>query len=199
MIKNSQKKELQMLEKCVNDNNCDEFVKQYWNLIYYMVIKLFVKRKYSYSELDVENLVSEVFFQMINNDRRKLRLYNKDKGAKISVWISFIVQSTVSNFFRKKEIEYTSDDNIIIDSKNYTEFSDTRMESRVLSKIDIEKALKTLSQKDQDIIKFLDYEGLSAKEVGLKKNMNEKSVLNRKVHIKKQLALFFQQDNNFLK
>jgi RNA polymerase sigma factor (sigma-70 family) len=185
------RKEVHLLEKCLNEGQCEDFVRQYWNLIYYMVKKLFLQRNYPFSEMDLEDMVGDVFVQIFQDNCRKLRLYNKEKGTKISVWISIIVQSTVSNFFRKKEIDCISDSDFYSGLDNLIDFSDTCLEKNVISKIDIEKALETLSSKDQVIIKLLAFKGLSASEVGQILHMKERSVNNRKVHIKKNLASYF--------
>ena len=197
MNKNTQQKELLILDQCLNEGNCEAFVKQYWNLIFYMVKKLFSQRNYPFSELDLEDMVSEVFVQIFKDNCRKLRLYNKDKGTKLSAWISIIVQSTVSNYFRKNEIDSISDSEMLMRLENLIDFSDMHMEKAVISKIDVENALKSLSSKDQVIINLLEFKGLSASEVAGILNMKERSVNNRKVHIKKQLAGYFQQDKNF--
>ena len=40
-MNNKHKKELSILDQCLNKGKCEAFVKQYWNLIFYMVKKLF--------------------------------------------------------------------------------------------------------------------------------------------------------------
>ena len=142
-------------------------------------------------------MVSEDFVQIFKDNCHKLRLYNKDKGTKLSVWISIIVQSTVSNHFRKKEIESISDSEMQISLDNLYSFSDNQMEKTIVSKVAVEKAMSTLSSRDQVIIQLLEFNGLSASEVAKILHMKERSVNNRKVYIKKQLASYFQQDNNF--
>jgi hypothetical protein len=79
------RKEVHLLEKCLNEGQCEAFVRQYWNLIYYMVKKLFLQRNYPFSEMDLEDMVGDVFVQIFQDNCRKLRLYNKEKGTKISV------------------------------------------------------------------------------------------------------------------
>jgi len=185
-----QSKELRILRNCLDNDDCEEFVKQYHKLIIKTIQRIHEKCRVTLTSDDLDDMVGEVFVQIFDNDCKKLRLYDENKGAKLSVWIYFIVQSTVYNCLRKRRINYILYSDMNNEIKEYLKNKAFETELTIEQHVDLEKAMKSLNSKDIVIMKLAYYQGLSSKEIGKILDMEARSINNRKVNIIKQLISF---------
>jgi len=90
--------ESEYLKKCVEDNDCNDiFV--YFNDHIKNIIN---KTCYNINNYDVEDLLNETYFELLNKDRYRLRKYNPSK-CKLSSWIRLITIRTCYSYLAKKD------------------------------------------------------------------------------------------------
>jgi RNA polymerase sigma factor (sigma-70 family) len=83
---------------CIHDNDCDAFVLKYIDFVYYIVMKF----KPSVTDDEVEELVHDIFLQLLQNNREKLKLYDPVKGFSLKNWINLIATRFIINYLRRK-------------------------------------------------------------------------------------------------
>lgn len=95
--------EKRLLRLCVESDQCEDFVRQYYNLVYYSVKKVYDSKKSAYTHEDIEDRLQEVFERLFDGGKKKLRQYNPEFGLRLDGWIRLISAQTVLNHFRKKK------------------------------------------------------------------------------------------------
>jgi RNA polymerase sigma factor (sigma-70 family) len=156
ITKISREKEKWIHRECVEKNNCEPLVKQYWNLI-----RNTIKKNYKYSkrgdwESDVEDIDMNVFVNMFEKNKKRLRDWDPNKGSSLSSWICMITIQTVIDYIRDKKLfgpdgpEVTTLIEILglTDQKSKLDFTD------ILNKYSLEKLLSKLSEKHCLVLKL---------------------------------------------
>jgi RNA polymerase sigma factor (sigma-70 family) len=92
---------LAILKQCVEQNDCNLFFEEYWNLIKGTIWKILVKKGAANAQ-DAEELQQIVFQAFLENDRHRLRRYDPEKGASIEGWIKLVSTRIVLNWLRKR-------------------------------------------------------------------------------------------------
>lgn len=88
----------------------DAFVDRFSRLVYFHVNNTLRRLK---GRLDVEranDLYQHVFVMLLEDDRRRLRLYRPDRGASVASWIRIITIRAVANALRRDRPTLTLDD-----------------------------------------------------------------------------------------
>jgi len=70
-----------------------------------MVVKTFQIRCFYFTDDEVEELRNQVFVDLLENERKKLRQYDHSLGVPLTGWIKVIVNSTVGMYLRKKSTD----------------------------------------------------------------------------------------------
>jgi len=189
--------EKEVLNLCINENDCEKFVRKYINFIYYIVMTF----KSSIKDHEIEELVNDIFLRLLNNNCEKLRKYDPAKGLSLSSWINLIGRQTIINFLRKNNIRnnFVSYDNekIIYELNEHVDQEDHRL-------CYVEEIIETLPHryklffklfyyKNKELTEIADFMNISMDNVyslkykaikKLKKNMKKKKHLFNKQSIK---------------
>ena len=121
---------------------------------------------------DVEDLVSAVFMKIV----QKLDNYDPEK-ASVSTWVYTITRNTVTDFFRTRR-DMVGFEDYMADETYSSAMTDDTLES-------LADALRTLKEKERDLIVLHYYTGYTLKTVA---EMMGMSYINAKVVHKKALA-----------
>lgn len=184
----TREKERELLGDCIRHNDCEKLVIQYWRLVCSVVRKAFLMKHAPLLKENLEEVYQDVFFHLLDDDRRRLRLYVEKEGHSLTRWIVVIANRTALNYLRKKGF-----DGILGQTRKATlderYGSPRNIESDVLSKVSIEAALEELSQIDQIAFKLHRF-GLSSKDIAMIMDSSEASVNNRISKIRKKMRIF---------
>lgn len=101
-----------LLAACIEGDRraLDAFVERFSKLVYFHVNNTLRRLKGS---LDIEranDLYQQVFVMLLEDDRRRLRLYRPDRGASLATWIRIITIRAVMNALRRERPTLTLDD-----------------------------------------------------------------------------------------
>ncbi len=94
-----------ILDECAKFNRCERLFLKYFKKIRSMVVKTFQIRCFYFTDDEVEELRNQVFVDLLENERKKLRQYDHSLGVPLTGWIKVIVNSTVGMYLRKKSTD----------------------------------------------------------------------------------------------
>ncbi len=179
---------MRLLDDCVRRGECDKLVEQYWNLVCSIVRKAFMMKHAPLVKENLEEVYQEVFFQLLDDDKRRLRLYVDKEGHSLTRWIVVIANHAALNYLRKKGFDsvFGQTRKAILDER-YKSSED--VESTVLNKVTLDAALQGISQLDQIVLKLHRF-GLPSREIATVIDSTEASVNNRLSKIKKSMREF---------
>lgn len=186
----TQDEEKKMLQECIEFNRCDQIVEKYWNLVCYIVRKTFILKNAPMIREQLEEVYQEVFFQLLDDNRRRLRLYQEAEGHSLSRWIVVIANRTTLNFLRQKGFDslmWQNKKDVLSDHFK----SSINLETDIVDKVTAEVAIQMIPQNDRIILKLYRY-GMSSKEIADIMESTEAAINNKISRIKKTLNEFVE-------
>jgi len=187
----SKEEEQKILRNCITFNFCEKLVRQYWNLVCSVVRKTFIMKQAPLIKEELEEVYQEVFFQLLDDKRRRLRQYREGEGHSLARWIVVIANHTTLNYLRKRGFDSIMwhDKKAELDEHYH---SDNDTESKIIDNIAIDTALQVVSQTDRIVFKLHRF-GLPSKDIADIIDSSEASVNNRISKIKKILNEFMEK------
>ncbi len=169
--------ERQLLDECISQNRCDRLVEQYGRLIYSTVRQVFVIRGAALLREDLEEAHQDVFVQLFDDNRRRLRLYRQGEGYSLGRWIRKIASNSAKNYLRKKGFD--SPFGQFWGEELDGDFADseiTWLDS--IKKLSLVKGLEKLELMDRIIFKLRLY-GMTSKEIAVIVESTEGGINNK--------------------
>jgi len=129
---------------CISENDCDAFVLKYMGFVYSIVNKF----KPEVKNHEVDELVNDIFVQLLKNNREKLKKFDPDKGLSLMSWINLIASRTIINVLKRKErkIIFVNNDHIK-DSEKLTDMVQTILPKENYLIAHIEKMIEKLPKR----------------------------------------------------
>jgi RNA polymerase sigma factor (sigma-70 family) len=181
-------KERKILNQCIKKNRCDKLVAAYWRLVCATVRRTFGLKGAPIVQDQVEEVCQDVFLQLLDDDRRRLRLYREGEGHSLARWIVVIATHTTLNFLRKRGFDSFLGQAGRMDLNEFQE-DPADLESEVLGKVALNTALQVVSQTDRIILRLHRF-GMPAKDIAVVVDSTEAAIHNRISRIKKTLSEF---------
>ncbi len=177
--------ERKMLDDCIRSNQCDKIVEQYWNLVCSVVRKAFALKHAPMVRENLEEVYQDVFVQLFDDNRRRLRLYIDGENRSLARWIVVIANNTTLNYLRKKGFDslWWQGRKMMLDEHFH---QSGNLESEVVNKISINSALQVLTQIERIIFKLYRY-GMPSRDIAIIVDSTEASINNRISKIKKKI------------
>ncbi len=154
-----------LLNDCIGFNLCDKLVEQYWNLVCSVVRKAFIMKQVPLVKEDLEEVYQEVFFNLLDDGKRRLRLYKEGKGRNLARWIVVIANRTTLNCIRKKGFDSLRGQCFKAELNERHALS-SDLEKDILDMVTLDEALKTISDTESVILKLHRY-GMSSKDIAV--------------------------------
>ncbi|MGE0083976.1 MAG: sigma-70 family RNA polymerase sigma factor [Desulfococcaceae bacterium] len=95
--------QMQILQECVNENECSALVRQYLHLVRNTVSKVYRSKAIPFTSEDLEDRVQDVFEVLFKYNKQKLRQYDPKHGLKVDGWIRLITTQTVLDSFKGRQ------------------------------------------------------------------------------------------------
>ncbi len=104
--------ELSLLAACIDGERraLDAFVSRYSRLVWFHVNNTLRRLRGRLDTERTDDLYQQVFVTLLEDDRRRLRLYRPDKGCSVASWIRIITIRTVINILRRDRHTVSLDD-----------------------------------------------------------------------------------------
>jgi RNA polymerase sigma factor (sigma-70 family) len=104
----TQNKERQLLNDCLQKDNCNPLIKQYIKLIEYTIRKIGERKNHFFSPEDIKDLRQDTFVELFKNGCYRLRSYDENKcESKLAGFIQMIAIHTVWNHLEKIRDPFT--------------------------------------------------------------------------------------------
>ena len=149
------RQELALLQRVLDGDqkSWSEFCRRYENLVVGCVLRVLRRYGASYTQADLADLVAEVWVVLLRDDCRKLRLYEADRGYRVSSWIGLITTNCTIDRLRVRQADhsYLEDsscpERILVDQRR----PDAGIELREAAEI-AREAIARLSEEEQRFV-----------------------------------------------
>ncbi|HAO22537.1 MAG TPA: hypothetical protein DCQ37_20000 [Desulfobacteraceae bacterium] len=170
-----------ILDECAKFNRCERLFLKYFKKIRSMVVKTFQIRCSYFTDDEVEELRNQVFVDLLENERKKLRQYDPSLGVPLTGWLKVIVNSTVGMYLRKKSTDESKRKGVISIDELKEELGMTDDEKRyeardMLNRIKEAITLKQLPHQEGLVLQLHFFDGLPLPEVSSFMNLNINNV-----------------------
>ena len=94
--------ELELLESVLasSERGWSELVRRYRALIYRCITKVTQRCAPRISSMDLDEIFADVLYHLLRDDMRKLRMYDPERGTKLSSWIGMISVNAAYDYLR---------------------------------------------------------------------------------------------------
>ncbi len=157
-----------------------EFVRRFRSLVYRCVTKVIGRYEAVLSSADADEIYAEVMITLVRDDMRKLRLYDANRGTKLSSWIGMIATNTAYDFLRgtaRRPILDRIDGIPDIDSMEASPLDEILSIER---RSHLNHMLADYSDKDRAFVSLYYAQGLAAEEVAEEMKISVKTVYSKK-------------------
>ena len=158
-------------------------------LIYCCITRVTAKFPSVVSADDVDEIYAEVLYQLLRRDRRKLRAYRPDRGARLGTWIGLISMNAAYDHLRRVQRSPSlapgdGSEAILVPDPGPGPYE------RVLAREGwgaVREILETLSVKDRQFVSLYFVEGLGPQEVARRMRISVKTVYSKKHKVRRRL------------
>jgi RNA polymerase sigma-70 factor, ECF subfamily len=183
--------ELKILEDLLQKKRgaFQKFHKKYYRLVFTCIRKVFHKWNIPSNEEDISDIMGQVFLNLVKNDFRKLRLFDPEKGYKLSSWVGLISTNTTYDILRKKRLKAESlDDPDKYVPEPRSVFLSPPEELEKKEKLNIVlKAFEQLSDIDRRFVELYYEHQLTHEEIAMHMGIALNTVYSKKNKIKAKL------------
>jgi RNA polymerase sigma-70 factor (ECF subfamily) len=148
----------------------DFFVEKYSKLVYNSIHATLRKYSSDFLREDVEDIYSQVFLSLLDEDYRRLKQFRGDRNSSAAIWLSVMAMNRTVNFISRTRTHISLDDES--DTSKTIRFQKRSHQPSVLEQLTEAQEIKILNlvienlkPQEQLIIKY-HLEGLSSKEIG---------------------------------
>ena len=181
--------EIQLLNRMlVDDENAwREFNDRYARLIYSCIARVTARFSAVLGQEDIREIYATLWFQLLANDKRKLRSFQVERGNKLSSWIGMLAVHTAYDYLRcvKREPQRASLTEAEALSGNFADPCDMLL-WRERAEL-VATMLAEFTEKDQQFIALYYGEGLEPEQVAQQMGISVKTVYSKKHKIRARL------------
>ena len=153
-IERNAREEALLAEALTGDRKAwSAFCRGFDNLIVGCVLRVLRRYTVSFGSADLADLVSEVWVALFRDDCRKLRLYDRRRGYRLSSWIALIATNTTIDQLRLRgaECSYLEDlelpERWLVDRRAPDQELETRQSAELAR-----RALSALTREERDFL-----------------------------------------------
>ena len=165
-----------------------ELIRRFRGLIFRCIGKVLCRYETVLSNEDINEIFSEVCFNLVRNDMKKLRAYDPARGCKLGSWIGLISINTAYDHLRVTARQPLLDriEGVIERVDQHPDPLDRLLEKERLSHLN---SLATdFSDKDQRFLELYYGRGMKPSEVARVMNISVKTVYSKKNKIRNKLV-----------
>jgi RNA polymerase sigma-70 factor (ECF subfamily) len=138
-------------------------------------------------EHDVDEIYARFCFELLANDRKKLRRFDPDKGGKLSSWIGLLASNATYDHLRRIKRDRVCEpmpESDVFHSDTESPFDQVALSQRAALTA---KTLRGLSERDRQFVELYFAQGLDAGEIAEKMNISVKTVYTKRHKIAARL------------
>jgi len=166
------------------------FFKKHERLILACLRRVYARYSVPLSRDELEDLVSQVCLDLLRADFRKLKLFDPDRGYRLSSWVGLIATNIAHDALRRRAPPSTSTDD---EDSPLSELQSSLPDplEQVTQKEQMEllaRAVALLTPTDQEFIRLYYLEQLTPDEIGVKTGVSVNTVYSRKNKVRAKLV-----------
>jgi len=190
-INTRKKEDLDLLIKCINNNDCESLIKKYYNFIEQVIIKTCYKKNISIVYDDVEDLRNQTFYELFKDDYRRLKSFDPSRNVKFSSWIRLITANTVFDYLAKKDPHNLSKvGNLVSLDDVFKDLSFENYENRLDARQTIfllKQCIKNITKAERIVFKLLIFSNLEPKKIAAYLQISTREVYKKKSRALKKI------------
>jgi RNA polymerase sigma factor (sigma-70 family) len=167
----------------------NQFVRRYERLIASCVLKVLRRYGAVFANEDLDDLVGDVWLQLLRDDLKKLRQYDATRGFRIASFIGLVATNTTIDHLRSRETEATPLDDVMEDYASLAMIVDApseRVERGEQAEL-VRSALDRLSAEERKFVVEVFHAERAPEEVARKLGVTTNTVYSRKFKIREKL------------
>jgi len=171
-----------------NERAWRELIRRFRGLIFRCITKVLCKYESVLSNEDASEIFSEVCFNLLRNDMKKLRAYDPARGSKLGSWIGLITINTAYDHLRVTARQPVLDriDGILDREESGPSPLDQLLEKERFRRLN--SLAMDFSPRDQRFLELYYGYGLQPSEVARAMNISVKTVYSKKNKIRNRLV-----------
>ncbi len=171
-----------------------ELVRRYRALIYRCITKVIGRYGPTLTSADVDEIYADVLFNLLRDDKRKLRLYNPARGTKLGSWIGMITINSTYDYLRSAGRRPLLD-RLDGAPDPHEEYDRTPLDALIEKErwTHVNGLLSEFSDKDRTFLSLYYAEGLDAEVVASRMAISLKTVYSKKHKIRAHLRRCLEQ------
>ncbi|MGH1335145.1 MAG: sigma-70 family RNA polymerase sigma factor [Aureispira sp.] len=141
---------------------------------YYQPIFQFINQRVA-NKSDAEDLTQDVFYKLIQSNQKKTNIKNQKH------WLYSIAKNTVTDYYRKKRLPVSEADWSTIDQPITGELENFQLTEQQKTSLNryMVSLLEALPEEERQIMRMVELEGFSQKEVAQELGMNYTTVRSK--------------------
>lgn len=183
----------QLIKDCLSgkEEAWNVFINRFSKLVYYSINRTVNSYCPTLEREDIEDIYSDIFLSFVDNNYRKLRQFDTEKGCTLSSWVRLIAVRRTIDFLRKKKQHVSLDDvddaGALKDSlRDNNPSVQLNLEISEHEKI-LEKAIQELPSSDLLFIELFYKRKLSPEEIASVLNVSVSTVYSKKTRLREKL------------
>jgi RNA polymerase sigma-70 factor (ECF subfamily) len=136
---------------------------------------------------DVDEVYARFCFELLANDRKKLRCFDPDKGGRLSTWVGLLAKNATYDYLRRLKRDRVCEP--LPESDNFQSDTESPFEQVVLQQRAAltSNTLRHLSDRDRQFVDLYFAEGMDAEDIAKIMNISVKTVYTKRHKITARL------------
>lgn len=139
------------------------------------------------SDNDVDEVYARFCFELLANDRKKLRCFDPDKGGRLSTWVGLLAKNATYDYLRRLKRDRVCEP--LPESDTFQSDDDSPFEQVVLQQRAAltSATLRELSDRDREFVELYFAQGKDAEDIARIMNISVKTVYTKRHKITARL------------
>lgn len=164
-----------------------EFHERFDRLIFRCISRVTVRFASKVGADDVNEIHANLLFQLLANDKHKLRSFDAARGSRLASWVGLLATNATYDHLRsiKRHVHRSAPieaERLVSGAPGPLEVFERRQRAEK-----VEGVLAELSERDRDFFEMYFADGLSPEEIAARMNISVKTVYSKKHKIRSKL------------
>jgi RNA polymerase sigma-70 factor (ECF subfamily) len=163
------------------------FTAQYSRIIIGCIRRVLTRFTRVTSDHDVDEVYARFCYELLANDRKKLRYFDPEKGGRLSTWIGLLAKNATYDYLRRLKRDRVCDplpEGDVFESTGDSPFEQVAIHQRASLTRSI---LEQLSERDRQFVDLYFAQGLEAEEIAETMSISVKTVYTKRHKITARL------------
>lgn len=187
--------DVQLIEALLRNDACawHEFRVRYDRLIHRCITKVTSRFPNYVTSDDVRDIHGSLLVQLLANNMHKLRLFNPERGNRLSSWIGMLAVNAAYDYLRNirrdAKSSVVAEEDLVCDHQpDPYSLCEQRERARHVGVL-----LEAFSERDQEFVELYFAEGLEPEEVATRMKISIKTVYSKKHKIQSRLEAIVER------